>query len=135
MKSLKEELAFAMLKHESFRAKARAYILELGNVSNQRALMTITPANEKGMINGVTIPELVMLANLNSNTGEETILKTVDNGKNLMLIAKKAPRVPWELLDRHTVQQCAPERQKHRQGKGNFHSLLKPAVLSGRHSA
>lgn len=66
----------------------------------RRPLMTIEPSNKDGHINGMTIPELVMLVNLNNNTDEETVLETVNDNKNLLVVArKKLPRVPWELLD------------------------------------
>lgn len=51
--------------YEAFRQKVRVYVLEVNRVSNSRNLMTIEPATDKGLINGMTIPELVMLVNLN----------------------------------------------------------------------
>ena len=69
------------------------------NVSSKRRLMSIAPSNEKGLINGLTIPELVMLVNLSEGTGETIVLETENNKHDLLVIAKKnSPRVPWELL-------------------------------------
>ena len=85
--------------YEAFRQKVRVYVLEVNRVSNSRSLMTIEPATDKGLINGMTIPELVMLVNLNEGTGEETILQTSWDKKRLLVVArKKLPRTPMELL-------------------------------------
>ncbi len=84
--------------YADYREKVRAHILAESSISNRRALMTIVPANEKGMINGMTIPELVLLVNLNSGNGESTILETTNEGKNLVIIAKRKVQTPWSVL-------------------------------------
>ena len=84
--------------YEAFRAKARAYALATGGNANRRRLMSIAPANDKGLINGLTIPELVMLVNLSEGTGEQIILETENNKKDLLVVAKKTVSVPWSLL-------------------------------------
>jgi hypothetical protein len=86
---------------EEYRAKVRAYVLAVGsNPSNssKRRLMSITPANDEGLINGLTIPELVMLVNLTEGTGEQIILETENNKKDLLVVAKKTVPTPWGLL-------------------------------------
>jgi len=99
VKSLRVELNNAQKRFDEFRSKVRAYVLEVNNQSKRRPLMTIEPANAKGQINGLTIPELVMLVNLSEGTGEFITLETTDENKNLKVVAtKKLPRTPWELL-------------------------------------
>src|ERR1017187_2647159 len=83
---------------EEYRAKVRAYTLAVGSNSGRRRLMSIAPANEKGLINGLTIPELVMLVNLSDGTGEQIILETENNKKDLLIVAKKFVPTPWDLL-------------------------------------
>ena len=84
--------------YEAFRNTVRAYALAVGGVDSRRRLMSIAPANEKGMINGMTIPELVMLVNLSAGTGEQIILETEDNKRDLLIVAKKFVPTPWDLL-------------------------------------
>jgi hypothetical protein len=99
VKSLREELKNVQENFDVYREKTRAYIFENASLGNRRRLMSITPANEKGMINGMTIPELVMLVNLNEGTGEVVLLETENNKKDLVVIAKKkGPRTPVDLL-------------------------------------
>jgi hypothetical protein len=86
------------LNYEEYRAKVRAYTIAVGSSSNRRRLMSIAPANEKGLINGLTIPELVMLVNLSEGTGEQIILETENNKKDLLIVAKKMVPTPWALL-------------------------------------
>jgi hypothetical protein len=99
VKTLKAELAATVAAHELYKQKVREYVLATNSFSNRRQLMVIVPANEKGMINGLTIPELVLLVNLSNGTGEQVILETENNGHDLLIIAKKKnPRTPYELL-------------------------------------
>ena len=84
--------------YEAFRQKVRVYVLEVNRVSNSRNLMTIEPATDKGLINGMTIPELVMLVNLSEGTGEKIILETENNKRDLLIVAKKTVPTPWKLL-------------------------------------
>ena len=83
---------------EEYRAKVRAYTLAVGSNSSKRRLMSIEPSNVKGLINGLTIPELVMLVNLSEGTGEQIILETENNKRDLLIVAKKFVPTPWELL-------------------------------------
>ena len=99
IKTKNEEIKKLQEDYKRMVENARAFASAASSHSNRRALMTIKPANENGTINGLTIPELIMLVNLNSNTGEETLLETSYDHKELLVIAKKrAPRVPMELL-------------------------------------
>jgi hypothetical protein len=83
----------------AYRAKVRAYVLEIGNVSNKRRLMSIESSNNKGLINCLTIPVFVMLVNLCDGTGKTIVLETENNKKDLLVVAKKKlPRTPYELL-------------------------------------
>lgn len=98
IKTKNEEIKKLQENYKRMVENARAYALAASSQSNRRELMTIEPANENGMINGITIPELIMLVNLNS-TGEETLLETSYDHKTLLIIARKrAPRVPMGLL-------------------------------------
>jgi hypothetical protein len=96
--SLKKLYEGLQKDYASYRETVRAYIMAVNSVSARRNLMTIEPANEKGMINGLTIPELVMLVNLCEGTGEYIVLETVDNKKNLRVVAKKKQIIPFELF-------------------------------------
>jgi hypothetical protein len=99
VQSLRKELKALQAKFDKFRTDVRAYILAASSISNRRILMSIQPANDKGMINGMTIPELVMLVNLQKGTGEHIILDSEKQGRNLLVISKKnLPPTPWELL-------------------------------------
>ena len=98
VKSLRADIAALNARHDKFRADVRAYVLASSSVSNVRDLMTITPANEKGMINGLTIPELVMLVNLSEGTDEVVQLRTINNHRDLVLTAKKRVATPWGLM-------------------------------------
>lgn len=99
VKSLREELKNLQAEYEVYKQKVRAHLFAVSPMVNRRALMDIEPANAKGMINGMTIPELVMLVNLSESTDEIVILETVNNKKDLRVIAKKKqPRLPLELL-------------------------------------
>ena len=83
---------------EEYRAKVRAYTLAVGSNASKRRLMSITPANDKGLINGMTIPELVLMVNLSAGTGEQIILETENNKRDLLVLAKKTVPTPWGLL-------------------------------------
>ena len=99
VKSLREELKNLQASFDVYKEKARAYILENSRISNRRALMTIEPVTDKGLVNGITISELVMLVNLNEGTGERTFLETTNNKKNLLVVAQKRSAIaPIELL-------------------------------------
>jgi hypothetical protein len=99
VKSLREELKNLQAQFDVYREKTRAYIFESSSISNVRGLMTVEPANNKGLINGLTIPELVLMVNLLEGTGEIAVLSTSYDKKNLTISAKKkGPRTPVELL-------------------------------------
>jgi hypothetical protein len=94
VKALHEAL---QLDYAAFRAKVRAYILANGSYSNRRQLMTINPVTEKGLVNAMSIAELILLVNLSNGTDENILLET--SGNDLVVIAKRKPtRVPMELL-------------------------------------
>ena len=94
-----KKLYEGLQKHyEEYRNMARAFATAVGDLTNRRRLMSIAPANEKGMINGLTIPELVMLVNLSEGTGEKIILETENNKRDLLIVAKKTVPTPWKLL-------------------------------------
>ena len=98
-KSLKAEIQKMQEEHLKFREKVRAYILAACSTGSRRPLMTIEPANKEGKINGMTIPELVMLVNLSKATFETVLLETTNQEKDLYVVAKKQlPSTPWELL-------------------------------------
>jgi hypothetical protein len=83
--------------YETFRAKARAYILANGSYSNRRSLMTINPVTEKGLVNAMSIAELILLVNLSNGTDENILLET--SGNDLVVIAKRKPTsIPKDIL-------------------------------------
>jgi len=84
--------------YADYKEKVRAYIMAERSLSNSRPLMTIAPANDKGLINGLTIPELVLLVNLSRSNGEYVVLGTVNDGKNLQIVAKKVVPTPFALF-------------------------------------
>jgi hypothetical protein len=100
MKKTKKPTAKSVqAEFDAYKTNVRAYVMAERNLSNKRRLMSIAPSNDKGLINGLTIPELVMLVNLSDGTGETIVLETENNKHDLLVIAKKkAPRTPWELL-------------------------------------
>jgi hypothetical protein len=98
-KNLRKEFKELKEKYKSMCNSARAYILSTRSVGNRRELMTVAPCNDKGMINGLTIPELVMLVNLTAGTNEHIILETTNDKRNLLVVAKKNPMpIPYEFL-------------------------------------
>ena len=97
VKTLRAELKALQAQFDKHKDNTRAFILAAKTAN--RDLMTIEPANGKGMINGLTIPELVMLVNLSEGTGEFITLRTINNKRDLVVMAKKnLPPTPWELL-------------------------------------
>ena len=97
VKTLRTELKALQAQFDKHKDNTRAFILAAKTAT--RGLMTIEPANDKGMINGLTIPELVMLVNLSEGTGEFITLRTINNKRDLVVMAKKnLPPTPWELL-------------------------------------
>jgi hypothetical protein len=97
VKTLRAELKALQAVLDKRTELFRAFVFEVKTAA--RNLMTIQPANEKGMINGLTIPELVMLVNLQEGTGEHVILHTTNNKRDLLVVTKKnLPPTPWELL-------------------------------------
>ena len=102
VKTLRAELKALQAQFDKHKDNTRAFILAAKTAN--RDLMTITsissePADGKGMINGLTIPELVMLVNLSEGTGEFITLRTINNKRDLVVMAKKnLPPTPWELL-------------------------------------
>lgn len=99
VKSLREELKNLQTEYVVYKQKVRAHLFAVRPMMNRRALMDIEPANANGMINGLTIPELVMLVNLCEGTDEFIILETINNKKDLHIVAKKnQPRLPQELI-------------------------------------
>ena len=96
VKTLRTELKALQAQFDKHKENTRAF---LAAKTANRDLMTIEPANDKGMINGLTIPELVMLVNLSEGTGEFITLRTINNKRDLVVMAKKnLPPTPWELL-------------------------------------
>jgi hypothetical protein len=83
--SLRTQLNKAKQELTDFRAKTKELIYTLA-YPKIRKLMTIDPATEDGKINGITIPELVMLINLNKASGERIVLCT--EGKSVLFIAE-----------------------------------------------
>ena len=97
VKTLRAELKTLQAQFDKHKENTRAFILAAKTAN--RDLMTIEPANDKGMINGLTIPELVMLVNLSEGTGEFITLRTINNKRDLVVMAhKNLPPTPWELL-------------------------------------
>ena len=97
VKKLKVTVKSSEANFKAYQEKVRAYVLEVNRNFNKRYLMSIEPANEQGHINGMAIPELIMLVNLNNGTGEDTLLEV--NGKTLHVVAKKKlPCIPLGLL-------------------------------------
>jgi hypothetical protein len=97
VKTLRAELKALQAVLDKHKADTRAFVFAVKTAG--RTLMTIAPANDKGMINGLTIPELVLLVNLKENEGEYVTLRTTNNKRDLVVMAQKnLPPTPWELL-------------------------------------
>jgi hypothetical protein len=87
--------------YAAFRQKSREYVLAVSSGANRRPLATINPVTTKGLVNGITIAELILMVKMVDGTGENLLLETtnVDGVDCLYVVAKKkAPRVPMELL-------------------------------------
>jgi hypothetical protein len=97
VKSLREDLKNLQAEFDIYKQRVREFIMPLGSITS-RKLMTVTPANEKGMINGLTIPELVMLANLQDAEGRKVVLETTNQNKELLILSVPKTRTPLELL-------------------------------------
>jgi hypothetical protein len=97
VKTLRAELKALQAVLDKRTETFRAFVFAVKTAG--RTLFTIAPANDKGMINGMTIPELIMLVNLKENEGEYITLRTTSNKQDLVVIAQKnLPSTPWELL-------------------------------------
>ena len=96
IRSKNKEIEVLTQQFADFKLKVRAFVL--ATHTNGRQLMTIEPANDKGMINGMTIPELVLLVNLTETTGEVIQLRTSNDRHDLVVTAKKRVATPWELM-------------------------------------
>jgi hypothetical protein len=97
VKTLRAELKTLQAVLDKRTETFRAFVFAVKTAG--RTLFTIAPANDKGMINGLTIPELVMLVNLKQNEGEYITLRTTNNKRDLVVTAQKnLPPTPWELL-------------------------------------
>lgn len=79
MKLLSTRAKLKQVQNElsDFREKAKALIYTLVHPKT-RLLMSIVPTDTQGRINGITIPELIMLVNLNRGTNERIILEVED---------------------------------------------------------
>ena len=95
-RSKNKEIEVLKQQFADFKLKVRAFVL--ATQTHGRDLMTIEPANNKGMINGMTIPELVLLVNLTEGTDEVVQLRTVNNHRDLVLTARKRVATPWEMM-------------------------------------
>jgi hypothetical protein len=81
--------------YEAFRVLAKDYI-ETVRYPDRRALLSVDAADAQGKLNGMTIVELLTIANLTQNTGERVYMQA--DGKTITMFAEKiAPQPPLEL--------------------------------------
>ena len=80
---------------EKYRLAAKNFIWKLQNPTRRR-LMSIVAADAQGRINGITIPELLVLVQLTEGTNERVYLSAQD--KTLTATAEAYPAArPTEL--------------------------------------
>lgn len=79
----------------AFRVAAHSFINNLRHPA-KRLLLSVDAADAQGKLNGMTIVELITVAQLSANTDERVYLSVY--GKKLSLFAEKiAPAIPQEL--------------------------------------
>lgn len=80
----------------NWRRMALAYINEI-RYPKSRKLLSVEAADQQGKLNGMTVVELITVAQLSANQGERVYLEVLD--KTLTLVAEKDVRTspPYEL--------------------------------------
>jgi|SRR5271166_3246102 len=89
--SLKKLYAGLQKDYEAFRVLAKDYIRNT-RYPQRRALLTVEATTEDGKLNGMTIVELLTVANLTQNTGERVYLQAC--GKTITMFAEKIATEP-----------------------------------------
>ena len=91
----KETVKSVKAAFEAFRVLAKDYIKTV-QYPDRRALLSVDAADAQGKLNGMTIVELLTIANLTQNTGERVYMQA--SGKTITMFAEKiAPQPPLEL--------------------------------------
>jgi hypothetical protein len=96
-KAKKETLKSVTAAFYTWRLAAKDYIYKLRNPQS-RQLLNVEAADPTGKVNGISIPELIAIANLLAQQGEKLYL--VAQGKSIYGFAVKDPSMntPVELL-------------------------------------
>jgi hypothetical protein len=98
MRTKKETLKSVKAEFEAFRTLARQTLSGL-RFPLSRRLLTVDAADPQGKLNGMTIVELITIANLTNGTGERLIVEA--QGKTIVMFAEKTSTpVPMEMLTR-----------------------------------
>jgi hypothetical protein len=96
MKPKKETLKSVKKAFEDYKVLARQTVSAL-KYPLSRSLLTVDAADAQGKLNGMTIVELIAIANLTNGTGERLIVMA--QGKQIVMFAEKtAMSVPTEML-------------------------------------
>lgn len=91
----KETVKSVKLALEQFKQVAKSYINEV-RYPQLRNLLSVDAVDAQGKLNGMTVVELLTIANLSLGTGERVYLQAY--GKTISMWAEKiAPQLPLEL--------------------------------------
>ncbi len=91
----KETVKSVKAAFEAFKVLAKDYICT-ARYPQRRALLSVDAADAQGKLNGMTIVELLTVANLTQNTEERVYMQA--SGKTITMFAEKiAPQPPLEL--------------------------------------
>jgi len=105
LKSVKRLYEGLQKDYEAFRTLARRTLSGLRYPLSRR-LLSVDAADAQGKLNGMTIVELITIANLTNGTGERLIVEA--QGKTIVMFAEKTSTpVPMEMLTRSCGTQAA----------------------------
>lgn len=77
-----------------WRITAKDYIFNLQHPA-QRQLLSIDAADSQGKLNGMTVVEMLAIANLTAQTGEYVVMASHPANKSIRFVAiKSAPQLP-----------------------------------------
>ena len=95
MKPKKETLKSVKAEFEAFKVLAKQTISEQ-RFPSRRALLTVNATDAQGRYNGMTVVELITIAQLTLGTGERVYMEA--DGKTITMLAEKTRPVSMELL-------------------------------------
>ena len=91
----KETVKSVKKEFEAFKVLTKAAVVNF-RYPNTRRLLTVDAADAQGKLNGITIVELLTIANLTAGTSERVFMQA--EGKTIVMFAEKPKPIPMELL-------------------------------------